>query len=194
MTLLLFVAAGLALGLVRGGRPSRIAQDRTRWLWLPITAFALKQVAAMLVPGSHLPVVPVQVCVCLVQYGLLLAFAWANRRAGGWAWAFGAGTAANFLVILFNGGAMPVSARLLASPGGAALAQSLAVGEVFAYTLCGPGTRLAFLGDVLAFMPGGRLAGFASAGDLALGLGAGWLACRMMGPRPLPFQKANKSA
>jgi hypothetical protein len=88
----------------------------------------------------------------------------------------------NFAVIALNGGAMPVSAHVLESAAGTRLAAQLASGEIFAYAPVTDSTRLVFLGDVLALEPFGRLLGFASIGDLVLGVGAAMLCFTMLRP------------
>lgn len=170
MILLLFVAAGLAAGCARGGRPSHLKEADLRWFWLPILSFLLKGLLQWQDPGA-----PWEWALCLVQYGLLLAFALLQFRQP-WAWFFGLGTLCNALVILLNDGRMPVSEALALQVGSEELAVRLLMGEITGYTLQTAGTRLPWLGDVLATGP----LGYASVGDLLLGLGAGMLAYRLI--------------
>ena len=198
MVLLIFVVVGGLAGLACGGRLSGLARRLPRGLWLCIASFLVQGAAAWMPVQvlARLAPLPVwQVGVAAVRYGLLLAFAvlnirnaWASPRekaqtgAGRWdrrlqkIWpcVFGAGTAANAAVILANSGSMPVAGRLLAqlSP---ALAASLAAGEVFGYTLETSATRLSWLGDMLYVGFGPVHIGFASIGDLLIGIGAGLL-------------------
>ena len=76
---------------------------------------------------------------------------------------------------------MPVSAHVLESAAAPAWPR-LASGEIFAYAPVTDSTRLVFLGDVLALEPFGRLLGFASIGDLVLGVGAAMLCFTMLRP------------
>ena len=176
MVLLAFILCGLAVGLVRGGSMRAIAQHNIALLWLPVAAYLCKAAgpyAAHLFPAfaSYAPL-----AVCLLHYGLLFIFVAANLRRGVWSFVFGAGAGMNFAVIALNGGAMPVSARVLES------AAQLASGEIFAYAPVTDSTRLVLLGDVLALEPFGRLLGFASIGDLVLGVGAAMLCFTMLRP------------
>lgn len=185
MVLLVFVAAGALIGFAFGGRLAGLGQNPPRGLWLCILSFFVQGAAAW-VPVETLaalaPLAVWQLGVALLRYGLLLGFVvWnirakrvQNRLRSAWPWIFGAGTAANAAVILANGGAMPVAGRLLGqiSP---ALAASLAAGEVFGYTLETDATRLTALGDILYIGAGRWSLGFASIGDLFIGLGAGFL-------------------
>ncbi|GKI13924.1 hypothetical protein CE91St44_04090 [Oscillospiraceae bacterium] len=170
MLLLLFLLAGLAAGLCRGGSLRRAAAFPLRGLWLPLAAYLLKAL------GGAIGVPPLPLC--LAQYGLLLLFCWFNRRQPRWCAPFALGTALNFAVIAANGGRMPVAVRLAA--GWPALADRLAAGGVSGYTLAGASTRLAFLGDWVAVAPFGRLLGFASPGDFLLGFGVAALAYCMV--------------
>ncbi len=196
MVLLVFLLLGLVAGFVAGGRISG-AVPLPRGLWLCILAFLVQGGAAMLPQAFLAGVAPVsvwQMGVAVARYGLLFAFvAWniRTRPAQAWPWIFGAGTAANAAVILANGGAMPVAGRLLPqiSP---AVAARLAAGEIFAYTLETPATRLPFLGDIIR-IGGGATLGFASIGDFFIGAGAGLLVFCLL-RAGAPAQKVQEDA
>lgn len=188
MILLIFVLIGAAAGLLARGSFKNLAHHGLRGLWLCILSFLVQGLFSW-VPAETLaalmPLGPLQFIVALARYGLLLAFVLLNIKGNGpWPWVFGAGTAANAAVILANGGAMPVAGSLLArlSPD---LAAGLAAGEVFGYTLGGAGSPLLLLGDVLYL----RGVGFASAGDIAIGLGGGLLIYRLL-RAPAPGRQA----
>jgi len=83
----------------------------------------------------------------------------------------------NFLVILLNGGCMPVAVGLLKS--GSERTAQLAAGQIYAYTAVSADTVLPFLGDVLSIAPRGMTIGFASPGDLVLCAGVGLLCFQM---------------
>lgn len=172
MILLLFAALGLLIGLASGGSLRGVARYPVKGLILPVVALALKAGAARSLPpqaGAAL--------VCLLQYALLFAFLLWNHRRPLWPLFVFFGTLFNMLVIVTNGGCMPVAASLL---GGAAdrLAQ-LAAGRIYAYCLMDGTTKLAFLGDIIRIGPAGLPIGFASAGDMLLGIGAAILAFSM---------------
>ena len=172
MVLLAFILCGLAAGLACGGSLRAMAQHNIALLWLPVAAYLCKAAgpyAARLFPA-------------FASYALLFIFVAANLRRGVWSFVFGAGAGMNFAVIALNGGAMPVSAHVLESAAGTRLAAQLASGEIFAYAPVTDSTRLVFLGDVLALEPFGRLLGFASIGDLVLGVGAAMLCFTMLRP------------
>ena len=162
------VALGFAAGLLTGGSLRNAAEYPLRGLALPALAYAVKMGAALLLnPQTGAAIV------CCVQYGLLASFFLLNARAFLWPGVSFTGAFLNFLVILLNGGCMPVAARLLTD--GPARAQQLAAGRVYAYTVVDAHTVLPFLGDVLALGTRARTFGFASVGDLLLCVGVGAL-------------------
>lgn len=168
MILLACVALGLAAGLVTGGSLRGMAAYPLRGLALPVLAYLIKAGAAWLL-RPQVGAVPV----CCAQYGLLTLFLLLNARAFLWPAVTSVGVLANFVVIVLNGGCMPVAIRLL--EGGSARAQALLAGRVYAYAAADAYTALPFLGDVIAFGARGRPIGFASAGDLILCAGVGAL-------------------
>ena len=173
MILLGFAAIGFIIGLLSGGSPRGVLRYTLKGILLPITAYVLKASAALLLAPQTGAVL-----VAILQYGLLFLFLFINRRRPVWPlFAFG-GTLCNFLVIILNGGCMPVSASLL-STATERLAQ-LADGHIYAYRLMDAATRLPFLADIIRFGPVDRPLGFASVGDLVLGLGVGILCWQMM--------------
>ncbi|MEA4914921.1 MAG: DUF5317 domain-containing protein [Christensenella sp.] len=172
MILLGFAAIGFIIGLLSGGSPRGVFRYTLKGIWLPIAAYALKAGAALLLtPQTG------AVWVALIQYGLLFLFLFANRRRPVWPLFAFAGTLCNFLVIVFNGGCMPVSASLL-SAAGERLTQ-LTEGHIYAYRLMDAATRLPFLGDIIRFGFANRPLGFASVGDLVLGIGVALLCWQM---------------
>ncbi|MDP3447088.1 MAG: DUF5317 domain-containing protein [Eubacteriales bacterium] len=172
MILLVFALLGLLLGLLTGGSLSKVSHYSLYGALLPIAAFLLKAGAArFLVPQTG------AVIVCLIQYSLLFLFILLNHRRPVWPLFAFTGTLLNFLVIVFNGGCMPVAAAL-ASGAGERLTQ-LAEGRVYAYCLADASTRLPFLGDVIRIGPAGMPLGFASVGDIMLSLGVAILCWQM---------------
>ncbi|MDD4312357.1 MAG: DUF5317 domain-containing protein [Eubacteriales bacterium] len=173
MILLGFAAIGFIVGLLSGGSPRGVFHYTLKGILLPIAAYVLKAGAAfLLAPQTG------AVLVALLQYGLLFLFLFVNRRRPVWPLVAFAGTLFNFLVIVLNGGCMPVSASLL-STAGERLTQ-LADGRIYAYRLMEATTRLSFLGDIIRIGSADRPLGFASIGDLVLGIGVGILCWQMM--------------
>jgi hypothetical protein len=100
---------------------------------------------------------------------LLLALAlYQNRHIVGFPIAM-AGAVLNTAVIAANAGRMPVSQAALTTAGQwASTGESLTLGKIATHTLSFAGTRLTFLGDIMAFRwPWGPGAAF-SVGDIVL--------------------------
>ena len=172
MILLLSAVAGIVLGLLFGGRLKNCAAYPLKGFWLPVAAFCVKAVAAWLLrPQTG------AIAVCLVQYTLIFAFIVINIARGLWPTLVLAGSVSNFLVILLNGGCMPVSTQLLVS--GTERAEQLLNGQIYAYCVAGADTALPFLGDVLRIGSAGTPVGFASAGDIVLCCGIAILCFQM---------------
>ena len=109
MILLLAVVLGILAGLLRawsGSRPYRA--PHLRWIWLVPIAF-LPQYIAFYFPGTREAISDRTAAILLVSSQiLLLGFAWANRKHPAF-WVMGLGLTLNLLVILANGGLMPIS-------------------------------------------------------------------------------------
>lgn len=161
MILLLSAVLGIGGGLLFGGSLRRCAHYPLRGAVLPILALAVKFGASLLFAPQRFAVL-----VCVAQYALVFFFLLLNRKLPVWPPILFAGAFSNFLVILLNGGCMPVPAALMGadSERGAALL----AGKIYAYAAATPQTKLPFLGDMLRFGPAGMPLGFASAGDLAI--------------------------
>lgn len=172
--MLAFLLVGGVAALFRGGSLRCLEGCAIRGLWEPIAAFALQGAEGFIAP--RLPGLPMWVAqgVVLVQYGLLLHFALANVRLTKAMGLAALGTLFNLLVIAANGFRMPVSQQILALPAYEALAAALAQGAVPRYMLAGEETKLLFLADII-HVHWVIEWGFASIGDIVMGLGLGWV-------------------
>jgi MFS family permease len=110
-----------------------------------------------------------QVPLHIFSYALLVAFLAANGRRLGLVVA-AAGLASNLLVILANGGRMPVSSAAWRASG-RSLHSIAASGIYNNNTLAGGHPRLAWLGDIFPLPLGGLLGNAVSVGDLLIVLG-----------------------
>ena len=118
---LLVVAAGLAVGQLRGGTLGGVRVGRLRALPLALVAVVLQVLLGLPLPrpGTRLPVLGA----LLVASLLLLAVTWANRSLPGMVLvAFG--ILANLLVVVSNGG-MPISPTAMQRAGIAATRPTL---------------------------------------------------------------------
>lgn len=175
MILLLAAVLGLTIGLLSGGSLKNMRQYPLKGLLLPILALLLKAGAAYFFQPQQYAV-----WVCLVQYGLLLAFLAFNLRRPIWPIFVLLGTLCNFFVILLNGGRMPVSASLIGQL--PQRIEQLQMNQIYAYCLADGQTRLPFLGDILRIGSKGTPFGFASVGDLLLCAGIAILCVQLTRP------------
>jgi hypothetical protein len=184
MILILFLLAGLILGLIKKRSFTLCAPNLPNNLILPILAFSIEALF------SSDPVYPSWM-VLLTAYGLLFWFCISNIRKGTWSMLVFIGTLMNFAVISANGFRMPVLAgtfeRIIKAP----IMTALSRGEVFGYVLADSHTRLLFLSDIIAINPFGHLFGFASIGDIVMGAGICILAYQIVGSKPLPQPDRN---
>ena len=102
------IALGLVLGLLLGGRLERLAETRLRYLGLLFVAVILRFGTEVLLGAGGFGVVEaLRVPLFGLAYALLLVTLWHNRGYPGLALAF-VGVASNAIVIMANGGYMPV--------------------------------------------------------------------------------------
>lgn len=174
MIFLLSAASGVVIGYVLGGRVSRLAGLRLRWIWLVPIALVIQALIFPLVLPSPLlqdAAVPLHV----LSYALLFAFLALNLRVRP-IFLLGAGALANFAAILANGGRMPASVTALARAGLVEAASQLeASGALSNVLLMSESTRLNVLGDWLylpSWLPGATAF---SIGDVLIMIGLAWL-------------------
>ena len=163
----LTVAGGVIVGLLRGGRLRHLADAPLRATWLAVVAAAAQFVFA-LAPSPTAGIVLTGIS----QAGLL-AFLWCNRYLAG-ALLVAVGSTLNSLVILANG-AMPVSRDAL-------LAISRHPAEIVAgrHRLLTETDALPWLADTIA-LP--LLRTVVSVGDVVLAAGIGLLVTNLMQPQ-----------
>lgn len=177
MILLLSAVLGLIIGLLTGGSMKRARLYPLKGLALPVVAFLLKAGAAYLLTPQKGALL-----VCVLQYGLIFLFLLININRPIWPVFALLGSLCNFLVILLNGGCMPVSAALVNAQTGRM--EQLAQNGIYAYCLANEKTKLAFLGDILRIGPAGMPFGFASIGDVVLCIGIAILFYQLVTSKP----------
>jgi hypothetical protein len=113
MILTLAVLVGCVASFIRhrGQIAGQLAAIPLSSAWLALLAVGL-QIPLLRAPFGLPEQVGVQQILFLLSYLLLLAFVWRNRRLPG-IWIAGLGVLCNLLVILANGGFMPVTPETL---------------------------------------------------------------------------------
>ncbi len=149
MIFLLSVLAGTISGILLGGRPGNLLEFRLKHTWLLFVYLFLdvlfNRFFVDVLPLQETGGRPVVILLLCIQYSAFFMLVFLNHSR--WPMlVLGAGEAMNFLVIIANGGRMPVDTTHL--PENARLGALLS-GAVPHYTALGPETRLPFLGDVI---------------------------------------------
>jgi len=205
--LLFAVAAGLIAGLARVAVANRYATGKrandpgpdTRSHspytlppieggWLLIIAFVPQFLAFYLPPTSHLFTDDMAAIALTISQSLLLLFGWQNRHQPAFSLLL-LGLFANYLVIVSNGGLMPMSPTTLAALVSAERATTWQSGDRIAHTkdrlLPEEETHFAILSDrfVLPKWTGYTVA--YSVGDCIIALGAFWFLWGAGKPQPV---------
>jgi hypothetical protein len=115
MILALAVVVGLLTSFLRhrGQTTGQLADIPLRSAWMALLAVAL-QVPLLRAPFGPLEEVALQQVLFLFSHLVLLAFVWQNRHLVG-IWIVGLGVLCNLMVIVTNGGFMPVMPETLAA-------------------------------------------------------------------------------
>jgi Family of unknown function (DUF5317) len=157
MILALAVVVGLIADLIRyrGGALERIAAISLRWAWLVLLALAL-QWPLLRAPAGPREQSSLQQMLFLVSHLLLLAFVGLNWQSTA-VRIVGLGVLCNLIVIVANGGLMPITPETLVQINqGSSLAQWLA-GAHYGYSkdiiLLRQDTALWLLSDILVMPP-----------------------------------------
>jgi len=143
MLLLAGIVIGVAAGLATGGKLGNLSLLRFRWPYFVLLVLVVKEVV-LLTPLNRID-------------GMQFVYAASLAALVGWTiwnvdllpgvWLVSVGSALNLLVVLVNGGRMPVSLEL-AARGTHLLVDRGFIGQ---YVLMGPHTNIRWLADWLAF-------------------------------------------
>lgn len=179
MPLVVAALCGVMAGFIRAtAHRRRISMPRIRWAWL------LVPTAAATWATNHLSSTPLAITTLVLSQALPLALVLINRRKPGM-WLLGAGLALNLLVIILNGGFMPISPKTLLAMGVPAdhwaIGQRLGLSKDLVQLISD--TNFWFLSDWLlspAWYP--QKSAF-SIGDLCIGAGVFWMLWAAAGPK-----------
>lgn len=187
MILATAVVAGFAAGLVRAWAGKRTYQVPSLRLPILILFAFVPQLlafnfgrAGLLMPDGW------SKAILVGSQLVLLVFVWLNRKQPGF-WILGAGLLLNFLVIVANGGLMPISPETVRKVFSTVPESEWQVGKRLGngkdIVLLVSTTRLWFLADRMILPDGLSYQVAFSVGDVLIALGAFWLLWRLGGPR-----------
>jgi len=169
MLVLIVIGLAVCVGFIAGGSLRPFEHLKVRWWGLALAGLIVQGVS---LEGSIAR--PAGSALLVASYGLLVVFAWMNRRLPA-LWIAMAGLVLNILVIGVNGG-MPVSASALETAG--ARAEGLVGEDVGKHHLMGPDDRLTPLADVIGIPP--PVGTVISIGDVLLYAGVATLVVAVM--------------
>jgi hypothetical protein len=178
MILLAGILAGLAAGLLRAKLNNHLYQPpQLKCWWLVLIAFIPQLLVFQFTPTSRSIPDAIAPFALVGSQIILIAFFWLNHQQPGF-WFLGAGLLLNFLVIVLNGGLMPISPetiqRLVSDP-----SFTFQVGERLGnqkdIILLPAQTRLGFLSDIFTLPAWTSLRVAFSLGDIIIAFGAFWL-------------------
>ncbi len=177
MILLLAVAAGLVASLARAKIKNRhLRPPELDLVWLVPLAFLPQWLAFHLPATRRLTTDTPAATVLVTSQALLLVFAWCNRKQPGFG-SMGTGLALNLMVIILNGGLMPVSPEVVTELLPDSSPDTWQVGERIGWNIILPvsATRLWWLTDWLLMPAWFPYRKALSIGDVLIAVGAFWL-------------------
>ncbi|NMB33242.1 MAG: DUF5317 domain-containing protein [Clostridium sp.] len=174
--MLFFIAILLAFTLatlygIITGKKFTLLNTRLKGVWLVGAAFVFQTGTRFLgMLGINL-VVKYTLAIQAVVFGLVFMCFWLNRRYIG-LWIVGVGASLNALVMLLNGGRMPVSFRAMQRAGIDKIGNMILDGADNKHIIINKSTKLTFLADVI-YLPGflGEGIRVMSAGDVLVAFG-----------------------
>ena len=175
MILVVAVVLSLVVGLLRGGRLGGLIHLPLRWAPLAVIAFGVQAYFIYRAPlcGSGVPW-GWQELLLFGSHVLVLVVLWANRKLAGVKW-IACGLLLNLLVMIANGGWMPVTPEALIRTGQAGLVSSMTSGirvqSSKSIVLSQHETRLWFLSDVFVLAKPFPLPSVFSIGDVLVAVG-----------------------
>ena len=182
---MLLDAAVLAvvIGLLGGGRLTRLSELDLRAVGVFLAAAAI-QIGLLAMAAKAVPLPRgAAAALYVASFGLVLIGLWLNRRLPG-VWLVLLGVLMNFVVIVANGGSMPVDRDLALQAGDEKLVAMLDSPDYVGHMPATESTRLRPLGDVLRLpmlIPRPRFFSPGSMGDVLITVGACWLILVGMG-------------
>jgi len=196
MILLVAVIAAFFISILVGGRPGRLACVRVQWAWLAPFAFAIQFPSIFRPKPIAEGLFSVQALAMILSYGLLLLFLWRNCHLFG-VRLITAGLILNLLVMIANGGYMPITYQALQKSGHAHLALGNEPGSRVRNSkdvlLPLSETHLWWLSDIFVIPRPAPITAVFSFGDMMIALGAFRFLYKHMRQSPASPSKLHSS-
>ncbi|MFZ5986490.1 MAG: DUF5317 domain-containing protein, partial [Bacillota bacterium] len=153
------------------GKKPDIGNVRFHKTWLIVLACLIQTITRVMGSKGIRFVVEYSLVIQGIVFILLFICLWFNRRYIG-LWVTGVGASLNALVMVLNGGRMPVSLEIMKNAGLMEAANILSTGADSRHVVMSGSTRLGFLADII-YLPGflGMGMPVVSIGDLIIALG-----------------------
>lgn len=142
------IGSSLIIGLLRGGRFSNMKEEEIRKWYFIVASFFVEFSAVFLVEKGYHVVNNYIFFIHLASYTLLFIGIFFNINRLSFKLIL-LGTLLNFIVIMLNGGQMPVSEAAMLKAGLGADLKALLQGDIVTHTIITKNTVLQFLGDVI---------------------------------------------
>jgi hypothetical protein len=163
------VLLGLGIGMLRGGRARGIIKIDFNAIWLLLISVSI-EFALSTWPGTAIAKMGISARIFFVtlQYCCFLAFIAFNIRKNS-IWIIGLGGLLNMIVMIVNGGRMPVDPFILKLAPNSIETIRLAAGEICNYMIADETVKLLFLSDIIQIWNFTR--SIVSVGDLIIAVG-----------------------
>jgi len=148
MLYILAIVLGIALGIAAGGKISNLLDFRLEKVWLILLAFCI-QISSQILSYRGLNFFSRNIFIIQsIVFIMLFAAMWFNRSYAG-VLVVGAGCLLNAVVMILNGGKMPVSPEVLETINIPGAVEIIEKGLDVRHTLINETTKLPFLADII---------------------------------------------
>lgn len=153
MLYIIAIGMGILLGWLAGGKIINLADLKFEKAWLVVVAFLIQTTAQILGVRGFAFISDYSMILQGIVFCLLLIGFWYNRKYIG-IWFIAAGCLINALVMMLNGGKMPVDVNIMKKLGAAPeIIEQVKMGIDGKHTIITESTRLVFLSDIMSPPP-----------------------------------------
>jgi uncharacterized protein DUF5317 len=189
MILAAAVLIAVVVGMLRGGNLGRLANLPFHGGWIALIAFVLQAYDIYFPEPTWQGYSNIRVVILIASYLAIFFVVWLNRTLPG-IWLIGAGFAANFFVMILNGGYMPITIDAVEQIGNARKVLGAEPGARVIGTkdiiLPKEATIGWWLSDIFVLPPPFPIPSVFSLGDALIAAGVFWLVQNAMCAVPMP--------